>query len=244
MKTLFLLLSLVCSFSSIAQVNRYDSPAEATYDNTYVSPNYDALLLLGAMSKQRKMEIMGLIRKTINVYNSYPHYPRKMREGWHQTVCLSPEDDFLMETRTYVNFNNEVTKIDFKTQIISDIKEKIVNGKSQVGGITVYFLEDIWQYNKNYEIGQRAKVETQKQNTYMNNQYRVGDFVKIKSDYFTMLNLIALRSQPNPNSAIVYNFQKSDLIERIRILENGELFVKVQLRDHIGYITRRFLEIE
>lgn len=78
----------------------------------------------------------------------------------------------------------------------------------------------------------------------MNNRYGVGDFVKIKSDYFNMLDLIVLRSQPNPNSAIVYNFQKSDLIERIRILERGEFFVKVQLRDHVGYITRGFLEIE
>ena len=232
------------SFSSIAQVNRYSTPAEATYDNTYASPNYDALFQLGAMAKQRKMEIRGLIQKTINVYNSYPHYPQKMREGWHQTVCLCPEDNILMETKTYVNFNNEVTKIDLGTQIISDIKEKIVNGKSQVGEVTVYFLEDIWQYNKNYEVGQRAKVGAHKQNIYMNNRYGVGDFVKIKSDYFNMLDLIVLRSQPNPNSAIVYNFQKSDLIERIRILERGEFFVKVQLRDHVGYITRGFLEIE
>ncbi len=244
MKTLFLLLFLVLGFSSIAQVNRYSSPAEATNDNTYASPNYDALLQLGAMAKQRKMEIRGLIQKAIKVYNSYPHYPQKMREGWHQTVCLCPEDDILMETKTYVNFNNEVTKIDLETQIISDIKEKIVNGKSQVGDVIVYFLEDIWQYNKNYEIGQRTKVETQKQNTYMNNRYGVGDFVKIKSDYFSMLELMVLRSQPNPNSTIVYKLQKSDLTEGIQILEEGEFFMKVQLRNHKGYITRGFLEIK
>ena len=42
----------------------------------------------------------------------------------------------------------------------------------------------------------------------MNNRYGVGDFVKIKSDYFSMLELMVLRSQPNPNSTIVYKLQK------------------------------------
>lgn len=54
----------------MAQVNRYDTPAQTIYGNTYVSPNYDALLQLGALAKQKRMKIRELIQKSLSTYNS------------------------------------------------------------------------------------------------------------------------------------------------------------------------------
>lgn len=135
---------------SMAQVGRYDSPANSTFGNTYVSPNYDALLQLGTIAKQRQIKIQELIKRTITTYNSYPRYPQKIKEGWHQAVCLCQEENLLMEVEAYVNVNNEITTIDLGTQTAKDIKIKIVNGKAELDGLVFYFLEDIWQYNKDY----------------------------------------------------------------------------------------------
>ena len=233
MRVQLLLLSL-CAFSSfsIAQVNHYDMPADPAYGNTYISPNYNTLFQLGVMAKQRKqreMKIRELIQKSINLYNSYPHYPQKIEDGWHQAICLCPEDNLLLEIDTYVNDNNEITTIDFGSQTASDIKLKIIDGKAEAEGFDVYFFDDIWRYNKNYD--KTEKVST-------------GGFVKIKSEYYNMIDLLVLRSQPDLNSSIVYKLQESDLPELILIIEKreGAHFIKVKVREYIGYISQAFVE--
>ncbi len=117
-------------------------PADPAYGNTYISPNYNTLFQLGVMAKQRKqreMKIRELIQKSINLYNSYPHYPQKIEDGWHQAICLCPEDNLLLEIDAYVNDNNEITTIDFGSQTASDIKLKIIDGKAEAEGFDVYF---------------------------------------------------------------------------------------------------------
>lgn len=238
---LFFLLFVSFSLLSKGQVNRYSKPAESTFRNTYVSPDYDLLFKLGTMAKQRKMETQRLIQKTVNLYHSYPNYPQKIGEGWHNTICLSKKNDYLKETKTYVNFNNEVTMVDMKTEIISDLKEQIINGKSQVGNITVLFLKDIWLYNKNYK-----NKTSQEQNIITDYNHLIGRKAKIKDDFHQMLDIIVLRTQPNPNSAPVYKFSKSDLSERLQILEDKDkgYYIKVKFRDRIGYISYKLLNIE
>lgn len=239
MRSLFLFLFLVYSTFSMAQVNRYDTPAQAIYGNTYVSLNYDALLQLGALAKQKRMKIRELIQKSLSTYNSYPRYPNKIKEGWHQAIWLCQNEDLLVEVKAYVNNNNEITAVDFGTQSISDIEIKIVNGRAQTGDYYFYFFEDIWQYNKDYEAKQAQGVERQRAN--INTNLSAIGFAKIKSDYFKMLDILVLRSMPNPNSFILYRLQKSDLTERIQVIEDGEFYVKVNLKGHIGYISRTFL---
>jgi len=53
-----------------------------------------------------------------------------------------------IEIRTYVNDNNEITAIDFEGDKISNVKEKIVKGRSVKDGSIIYLIEDIWLYNK------------------------------------------------------------------------------------------------
>lgn len=151
MKTvLFILLFFIMSISfSMAQVNRYDTPAESTYGNTYVSPDYSLLFELGNVAKQRKSQIESLIQKAKELYDSYPKYPSVIEQGWHKTVSVFEDDCFIMETESYVNFNNEIEKINVNNNILIGFKDKIVKGKSKVGTVTVYFFEDIWSYNKN-----------------------------------------------------------------------------------------------
>jgi len=55
MRTLVLLLLVSLCFNAIdAQINQYDMPAQATFINTYVSPNYDMLYLMGKAMKEKK----------------------------------------------------------------------------------------------------------------------------------------------------------------------------------------------
>lgn len=42
---LFFLLFVSFSFLSNGQVNRYSKPAESTFENTYVSPDYNLLFI-------------------------------------------------------------------------------------------------------------------------------------------------------------------------------------------------------
>jgi len=50
----FLLLLFVVNSSMNAQINRYDNPTESTYNNTYVSPDYDNIIKMGSIIKQRR----------------------------------------------------------------------------------------------------------------------------------------------------------------------------------------------
>ena len=59
-----------------------------------------------------------------------------------------------------------------------------------------------------------------------------------------MIDLLVLRSQPDLNSSIVYKLQESDLPELILIIEKreGAHFIKVKVREYIGYISQAFVE--
>ena len=145
---LFFLLFVSFSILSKGQVNRYSKPAESTFGNTYVSPDYNLLLELGAMAKQRKSQIESLIQKSEKIYKSYPKYPSVIQKGWHEIVIIGEDKDFIIEAKCYVNSNSEIEIINIKDETWKGYKEKIMNGKSRVGSTTVYFFEDIWLYNK------------------------------------------------------------------------------------------------
>ncbi|MBE6300852.1 MAG: hypothetical protein E7085_03200 [Parabacteroides distasonis] len=144
----FLLLLFVVNSSMNAQINRYDNPTESTYNNTYVSPDYDNIIKMGSIIKQRREKIKSLINKIRVIYESYPIYPDKIDRGWHNAYYVCEKDNMFIEIRTYVNDNNEITAIDFEGDKISNVKEKIVKGRSVKDGSIIYLIEDIWLYNK------------------------------------------------------------------------------------------------
>lgn len=53
----FLLFFVLGTFSSMAQVNQYDTPAEVTFKNTYVPPNYMLLYLLSTSTGKQPHRI-------------------------------------------------------------------------------------------------------------------------------------------------------------------------------------------
>ncbi len=145
---LFLLLFVSFSILSKGQVNRYSKPAESTFKNTYVSPDYNLLFELGAIAKQRKTQIESLIQESERLYKSYPSYPPIIQKGWHDIIIIGKDKDFIIEAKCYVNSNSEIEIININDETLKGYKEKIMNGKSTAGSTTVYFLEDIWLYNK------------------------------------------------------------------------------------------------
>jgi len=42
-KDIFIILFLLVSLSTLGQVNQYDKPASANFQNTYVSPDFDMI---------------------------------------------------------------------------------------------------------------------------------------------------------------------------------------------------------
>ncbi|WP_455643273.1 hypothetical protein [Parabacteroides sp.] len=145
---LFFLLFVSFSFLSNGQVNRYSKPAESTFENTYVSPDYNLLFELGTIAKQRELKIKKTIQEFEELYKSYPKYPSIISNGWHDIIIISDDKTSITKAEGSVNFNNEIEMIKIDGELLKGYKEKIENGKFKFRSVTVYFFEDIWICNK------------------------------------------------------------------------------------------------
>ncbi len=149
MKTLLSLLVLLfaINITSMAQVNRYDQSAGATFNNTYVSPNYGALMELGTLINAREAKIRNTIIELKQLYYSYPKYPTSLACGWHDVIFIIEENNALAQLKAYVNNNNEITQLKENGEYTNIRNLKVIKGKASRNGNDIYFFEDIWQYN-------------------------------------------------------------------------------------------------
>lgn len=143
---------LVGVTSSFAQVNRYDGAIDYEYQSTYQSLDMDFLINMVKMNREMKeaqKRTQHLIDEVQSIYNSYPKYPNKITDGWHEVVQIntSPKRAYLIKAYTK---NNNIVKVYVNNEII-DINRNlpVINGKSATLDFTLYFLEDIKAYNMN-----------------------------------------------------------------------------------------------
>ena len=138
--------------SSFAQVNRYHRAIDYEYQSTYQSLDMDLLINMVRINREMKeaqKRTQHLIDEVQSIYKSYPKYPNKIIDGWHEVVQIntSPKRVYLIKAYT---MNNNIVKVYVNNDII-DINGilPVINGKSTTLDFTLYFLEDIKAYNMN-----------------------------------------------------------------------------------------------
>ena len=149
---LLAIVMLIGVTNSFAQVNRYDRAIDYEYQSTYQSLDMDFLINMAKMNramKEAQKRTQNLIDEVQSIYNSYPKYPNKIKDGWHEVVQIntSPKRAYLIKAYT---MNNNIVKVYVNNEIIDlDRKMQVINGKSTTLDFTLYFLEDIKAYNMN-----------------------------------------------------------------------------------------------
>lgn len=95
MKKLYFLFVLFfcCSVVVLSQVNQYSNPASATFNNTYVSPDWDALIQIAQAKRDaEKQETLSKMQQTTNRYKLFSKYPDKVKDGWHNVIAMNNSD--------------------------------------------------------------------------------------------------------------------------------------------------------
>lgn len=146
MKVILLISLIVFSTTEVlGQINMYNKPAEQRFIDTHVPLDFNLLNVASEIAESER-RTSDLISQAVTLYNTYPKYPSSLENGWHEVVCIT--NGKIYQHEAYV-INNEVVTVKLNNETI-ELKRSIpiVNGRCLEPKLSLYFFEDLYQYNK------------------------------------------------------------------------------------------------
>ena len=193
-KQFFLLFIFIVYYITLSSQNRYQTPIPGQFINTYVSPDWNALIKIAKEGKEDKSQ-KALVRmqQIESQYKSFPKYPAYVDDGWHNAIIMN-ELDFCSAIDVYVENNiiihvREDTKVKVLTTSfpINNGLTRIINKDTDV--FTVIFLDYISKYNSQPQSMKRVdSAENQQEEvSYSPGIYNVYEYCPIMDgvDYRT-----------------------------------------------------------